>query len=179
MPYNTDEAELDHLFSSINGLLFIGGGANPSDASRYMFNLAVQANKNGDYFPVWGTCLGTSPLILLLCRVYRAAVAADFINRYLSGFQWISMFVGGEAILTGPFDSDNYSIPVNFTAGAKGSRMMTAVGDSIYDFMETEPITFNAHHDGVSVSDFEASSASTAFFNLLATNYDRGGKYGV
>ncbi len=89
------------------------------------------------------------------------------------------MFLGGEAILTGPFDSDNYSIPVNFTASAKASRMMTAVGDSVYNFMENEPITFNAHHYGVSVSDFEASSASTAFFNLLATNYDRVGKYVV
>ncbi len=83
MPYNTDEAELDHLFSSINGLLFIGGGANPSDASRYMFNLALEANKNGDYFPVWGTCLGIFHFKYFAVFNYRTVVAVDFICRYL------------------------------------------------------------------------------------------------
>ena len=29
-----------------------------------MINLAIVANNNGDYFPVWGTCLGFESLAL-------------------------------------------------------------------------------------------------------------------
>ena len=29
-----------------------------------MINLAIEANNNGDYFPVWGTCLGFESLAL-------------------------------------------------------------------------------------------------------------------
>ena len=31
-----------------------------------MVNLAKEANDNGDYFPVWGTCLGFEALTLAL-----------------------------------------------------------------------------------------------------------------
>ena len=37
-----------------------------------MINLAIEANNNGDYFPVWGTCLGFESLALSIskCTVY-------------------------------------------------------------------------------------------------------------
>ena len=28
------------------------------EVGRLLYQLAVEANENGDYFPVWGTCLG-------------------------------------------------------------------------------------------------------------------------
>ena len=33
-----------------------------------MLNLAITANKNGDYFPIWGTCLGLEVMIMALTK---------------------------------------------------------------------------------------------------------------
>jgi gamma-glutamyl hydrolase len=61
------EAQYDEVFSQINGLLLPGGGAEPSEGMKYLFAKAVKANKEGDYFPVWGTCLGFQ----LITMMYR------------------------------------------------------------------------------------------------------------
>ena len=62
----------------------------PSNTAKYMYQRAVEANDAGDYFPIWGTCLG---------------------------FQWLLMLTShNDNILDGDFDSDNYTIPLNFTS---------------------------------------------------------------
>jgi hypothetical protein len=49
-------AKLDHL----NGVLYCGGGAEGAyvDFGKAIFDKAKKMNDNGQYFPVWGTCLG-------------------------------------------------------------------------------------------------------------------------
>jgi len=59
---------LSYLFYHLNGILFTGGSTGLNDQNgnlspfglqgQYLMNLAIQANQLGDYFPVWGTCLG-------------------------------------------------------------------------------------------------------------------------
>ncbi len=58
--YDGPLSTLTTQFSQINGILYPGGGAdleNPNDpfviAAKHMFDLAIQANHNGDYFPLW------------------------------------------------------------------------------------------------------------------------------
>jgi gamma-glutamyl hydrolase len=57
VPYNAAADVLDNLFSSLNGILFTGGGLNLApnityfQTSLYLWNLAKAANDNGDYFP--------------------------------------------------------------------------------------------------------------------------------
>jgi len=64
IPYNASQEELSYFFSSVNGLLMPGGMQTLNetitffDSSLYLFNLALKANANGDYFPIWGTCMG-------------------------------------------------------------------------------------------------------------------------
>lgn len=75
--YDQDFDSLKKQFLQINGLLFPGGGsnlfideskmegfANVTLASKYLIELAIEANKNGDYFPVWGTCLGLEMIVM-------------------------------------------------------------------------------------------------------------------
>ena len=31
-----------------------------------MLNLAIESNKKGDYFPIWGTCLGLEVMLMAL-----------------------------------------------------------------------------------------------------------------
>ncbi|KAI2662278.1 Gamma-glutamyl hydrolase [Labeo rohita] len=51
-------------------VLFPGGGVSLessgySKAAGIFYRLALEANSNGDYFPIWGTCLGFELLTLL------------------------------------------------------------------------------------------------------------------
>ncbi|XP_075936775.1 gamma-glutamyl hydrolase isoform X2 [Anarhichas minor] len=62
--------EYKKLFNSINGILYPGGSASITSsgyqrAAKLFYELAIEANKRGDYFPVWGTCLGYEELTVL------------------------------------------------------------------------------------------------------------------
>ncbi|XP_074478292.1 apolipoprotein D-like isoform X2 [Sebastes fasciatus] len=58
------------LFNSINGILYPGGNVNITSSgyqrsAKIFYDLAIEANKRGDYFPLWGTCLGYEQLTVL------------------------------------------------------------------------------------------------------------------
>ncbi|XP_011409161.2 PREDICTED: gamma-glutamyl hydrolase A-like [Amphimedon queenslandica] len=92
---NITQDELKDLFGSINGVLFPGGGSSLVESAylevaKTIFELAKQANDEGDYFPLWGTCLG---------------------------FQLLCVLQSGTNHILSSFDSEDYSIPLNFTDG--------------------------------------------------------------
>ncbi|KAL1245290.1 Gamma-glutamyl hydrolase [Trichinella spiralis] len=58
-----------NLFNQINGLFVPGGSVAPFEADVYKIlklytRWAIRSNDNGDYFPIWGTCLGFEMLLL-------------------------------------------------------------------------------------------------------------------
>ena len=63
-------------FRAINGLLIPGGGAalKPGhlffDTVTRLFNLAVQANDRGSYFPILAVCLGLEALVTIVSQNY-------------------------------------------------------------------------------------------------------------
>ena len=50
--YYAKSEELDHLFDSLSGFLFVGGGAEYPASAQYIFDKTVTANDNGDFMPV-------------------------------------------------------------------------------------------------------------------------------
>ena len=62
--------EITDIVGQVNGVLFTGGAgdmwkdkstdlfANYSDIGCMIFDQVIQANDNGRYLPLWGTCLG-------------------------------------------------------------------------------------------------------------------------
>lgn len=50
--YYAEKEELDHLFDSLSGFLFVGGGAVYPASAQYIFDKTVAANDNGDFMPV-------------------------------------------------------------------------------------------------------------------------------
>ncbi|KAI5645421.1 peptidase c26 domain-containing protein [Phthorimaea operculella] len=66
-----DRSYYEDLLSKLNGVLFPGGATyfNQSngyaDAGQHIYEIAKQLNDAGDYFPVFGTCLGFELLIIL------------------------------------------------------------------------------------------------------------------
>ncbi len=48
---------LDKL-SKVNAILFPGGDGDYLEYGRFIFEKAITMNDQGNYFPVWGTCMG-------------------------------------------------------------------------------------------------------------------------
>jgi gamma-glutamyl hydrolase len=153
--YTISAQEAQELFSSINGLLLPGGGVDFGTQHQYwntlslFYKLAVQANQQGDYFPVWGTCMGFQELCLLQSQ------DMDLLTSY---------------------DSENLTLPLDFTALAATSRLFGNASKDIVNTLGTQPVTMNNHQYGVSPSDWNANKYLTSFFNVLSTNVDRAGK---
>lgn len=151
---NSTEDQVKELFHSINGVLFPGGDSSLSgskylDVAKIIFKLAKEANDNGDYFPLWGTCLGFQ----LLCVLQT----------------------GTDKVLT-DFDSENYSIPLNLTDSAHKSRLFSMYSSEEMMWLAEESLTMNNHHVGISPQLFASTSSLQSFYSILSTNFDRKGK---
>mmetsp|Transcript_19062 Transcript_19062/g.37415 ORF Transcript_19062/g.37415 Transcript_19062/m.37415 type:complete len:344 (-) Transcript_19062:1794-2825(-) len=157
--YTSSEKELRRIFESVNGLFFPGGSAYLShghpyfDASEKLFHWALEANANGQVYPIWGTCLGFEQLAVLASGSNATVLDAS-----------------------GIFDSEDYSAPVTLTANAEDSELVGTMPARLRDAMIAEDITFNAHGQGVSPDVFAGNPALSGFFTNLATYVDKKGK---
>ncbi|XP_053104515.1 gamma-glutamyl hydrolase [Hemicordylus capensis] len=148
---NHSDHEYDKIFHSINGILYPGGGVSLktsefSRVAKIFYNKAIEAYERGDYFPVWGTCLG---------------------------HQLLSYLTSGEDLLTWT-NTDGFSFPLNFTEGAKGSRMFQDFPDSLLQSLATEPLTSNFHFWSLSVQNFTNNEKLHKFYKILTTNVHAG-----
>jgi len=151
--YNQTTAQLQALLGSLDGVLFPGGGAPFSgvywNAAQTIWNYTLWANSHNDYFPLWGTC---------------------------QGFEQISVLASQDSsILSYPYDSENYSIPLNFTSAASSSKLFGAAGKTIMNILTSEAVTMNNHQYGVAPAKFAANPYLPKMFNVLSTNVDRKG----
>eukprot|EP00003_Mantamonas_plastica_P024915 TRINITY_DN4762_c0_g1_i1.p1 TRINITY_DN4762_c0_g1~~TRINITY_DN4762_c0_g1_i1.p1 ORF type:complete len:378 (+),score=134.15 TRINITY_DN4762_c0_g1_i1:129-1136(+) len=155
LKYDESPEVLTDLFSKINGVLFPGGGADLSANSTFrntatlLYNLAIEANKNGQHFPIWGTCLG---------------------------FQTLNVITANNISVLSGFDSENITLPLDFTSDPSKSRMFGFAGQEIVKILGSQPVTMNNHHSGVTPERFNSDPHLSSFFNLLSTNKDREGK---
>nr|XP_005893017.1 PREDICTED: gamma-glutamyl hydrolase [Bos mutus] len=143
--------EYEKLFKSINGVLFPGGSVNLmrsgyARVAKMFYNLSIKSFGEGDYFPVWGTCLGFEELIYL---------------------------VSGESLLT-LTDTVGIKLPLNFSRGTLQSRMFQnfpAPADLLLS-LAVEPLTAHFHKWSLSVMNFTKNEKLKAFFSILTTNTD-------
>uniref|UniRef100_A0A8C0WZ17 folate gamma-glutamyl hydrolase n=1 Tax=Castor canadensis TaxID=51338 RepID=A0A8C0WZ17_CASCN len=141
--------EYEEMFKSINGILFPGGSADLvlsdyAHAARIFYNLSMQSFDEGDYFPVWGTCLG---------------------------FQELSYLISEERLLT-LTNTTSVPLPLKFTGGALRSRMFQNFPTDLLLSLATEPLTANFHKWSLSVKNFTMNDKLMNFFNVLTTNTD-------
>ncbi|XP_035944825.1 gamma-glutamyl hydrolase isoform X2 [Halichoerus grypus] len=148
-PDLTDE-EYEKLFQSINGILFPGGSADLKKsgyalAAKKFYDLAKQSFDDGDYFPVWGTCLGFEELSYLIS--------------------------GGKSLLT-LTHTNGIAMLLNFTKDASQSRMFQNFPVDLLKSLSTEPLTANFHKWSLSMMNFTMNEKLKKFFNVLTTNTD-------
>ena len=147
------EEEVEKLLLSINGVLFPGGDVNVTSSDyaktgRKIFNFAKKLNDNGDYFPLWGTCLG---------------------------FQFLSFLVSGTDQVLSQTDSQNLSLPLNFSSDYLNSTMFRDIAKDLANFLGSAATTFNAHDWSVTTTSFAQNEKLKDFFSILSTNRDRNG----
>ncbi|XP_059110034.1 gamma-glutamyl hydrolase [Peromyscus eremicus] len=151
VPIRLDLTHIEYaeLFKSLNGVLFPGGSADimHSDyfhVAKMFYSKAIESYDGGDYFPVWGTCLGFEQLVFL---------------------------VSGQKLLT---RTKTYSVPLplNFTTDALQSRMFRNFPAELLVSLALEPLTANFHNWSLSVKNFTENYKLKKFFNILTTNTD-------
>ena len=147
------EDEILKLFKSINGVLFPGGGVNLNtsgyaEIGKRIIDLAKIAYDEGDYFPIWGSCLG---------------------------FEFLSTLISGDINILSQTDSENLPLPLDFSQNYRNSKMFANIEDTLAQFLSTNPTTMNNHKYSLLSSKFEANPKLKSFFRLLSTNKDRNG----
>uniref|UniRef100_A0A3Q3R4I2 folate gamma-glutamyl hydrolase n=2 Tax=Monopterus albus TaxID=43700 RepID=A0A3Q3R4I2_MONAL len=149
-------AEYENIFSKINGLLFIGGSADLETSefarvAKIFYRLALTANDAGDFFPIWGTCMG---------------------------LQLLTALVAGENLLANT-SAENIALPLNLTTEANSSKMFEGFPDELMKALTQEPLTGNFHHFGVTVETFQENEKLKNFFSVLSTNVAENGAHFV
>ena len=156
--YDSSAEELTALFNSINGLLLPGGGADLSNTTRirrsgqHLYKLAIAANEAGDAFPIWGTCMG---------------------------FQFLSLLTSGkDSILCHDcYNSMGVPLPLEFVEpAASQSSLFGGMDATLKQWLATQKLTANSHHDGIKPATFDSDARLKAFYNVLSTNVDSQGR---
>lgn len=146
---NLTETDYRNIFFSINGLLLPGGNVDLetsqfSRASRIFYDLALRANKAGDFFPIWGTC---------------------------QGLQQLSVLTADQNLLTDT-DTEAVALPLNLTPAAESSRLFRNFPKDLMQNLAEENITSNFHRWSLSVQNFSQSALLKRFYKVLSTNSD-------
>lgn len=146
---NQTEEEYKALFNSINGILYPGGGVSIVSsgyerAAKIFYELAIEANDKGDYFPVWGTCLG---------------------------FEQLTYLTSGKLLLSSTNTSD-VALPLNFTSEVKDSRLFKGFPDDLMKDLASQPLTENSHKWSLAVTTYNTNEKLKKFYKVLSTNTD-------
>ncbi|XP_063768491.1 gamma-glutamyl hydrolase-like isoform X2 [Eleginops maclovinus] len=146
---NQTAEQYARLFNSINGVLFPGGSASITSSgyqrsAKIFYELAIEANKRGDYFPVWGTCLG---------------------------YEQLTVLTSGDKLLSRT-NTSGVPLPMHFTKEAKQSRMFKSFPAELMEDLASEPLTEHSHKWSVSVLTHNTNNDLKNFYKVLSTNTD-------
>ncbi|XP_030205154.1 gamma-glutamyl hydrolase [Gadus morhua] len=137
------------LFNSLNGVIFPGGASNLitsgyARSAKIFYQLALEANTRGDYFPIWGTCLG---------------------------FEELTYLTSGRLLLS-LTNTRGIPLPMVFTNDPRQSRMFGGFPPDLLDDMAAEPISAHVHKWSVTSDVFENSTELNMFYRVLSVNSD-------
>jgi len=138
------------IFNLTNGLLLPGGsqGILPdeiyTEEGKLLWDLAKEANDNGDYYPIWGTCLGFEELSVLE--------------------------TGNGGVISLDVEARNIALPLDLAPAATTSRLFGSMDESLVDALSKQNITFNSHSHGLLLSEYDNNAELNSFFQVLTTN---------
>lgn len=150
--YNEPEDMLHRKFSAINGILFPGGSASLQGGPFYetaekLFKMALEENDKGEYFPVFGTCLG---------------------------FELLSVIISQDHDVLERFSAKAQPAPLYFTNDrSKQRNMFKWFPARVLEKLSTECLAMENHQFGISPQKMAANGALSSFFRVLTTSPDK------
>ncbi|XP_062541132.1 gamma-glutamyl hydrolase-like isoform X1 [Armigeres subalbatus] len=150
---NKSREYYENILPNLNGVLLPGGATwfNQSngyaDAGRHIYDVAVELNVQGGYFPLWGTCLGFELL------TYLAANGEEH-REHCS--------------------SNNQALPLDFKPDFRKSRMFADTPDEIIEILASEDVTANFHQYCITEQNLTALGLDEEW-RVMSTNMDWNG----
>ena len=157
IPYNS--TDLKKYFKSIDGLYFPSGGAFAGTQIEYynccktLFYMAMKENDRGNYFPIWGCCMGFQQMIII-------ADGNDNVDNLLTKFN----------------SFDNLLCKIKFTSDAEHSRIIKGIDTNITKKLTRKKSSLNNHKLGISLRKFKDNKKLMEFFKIIGTSRDRNNK---
>jgi len=145
-----DEDYYKELFKHLNGLLLPGGSAPLTGNGGYaqvgelFFQLAKEANDEGDIFPLWGTC---------------------------NGFELLTVLSSKDKSRLTDCDSQDQAVPLNFLDQWQHSSLFSSAPPDVIREITEEKITINFHNHCLTPTNFTKYGLDS-FWNALSINYD-------
>ena len=142
----TDEETLNKL-KHLDGVLFPGGSGDDyyKGKARYIWDRAIEFNDNGQFFPLWGTCLGFE---------YMGIFAAD----------------EGDDVLSS-LTSENVSLKVKFEVDPTFTKMFDGAGEDAKIYEEKD-FAVNMHTYGIAPEKFKTDEGLSKMFTMTSTSHD-------
>lgn len=139
-----DSVTADKL-NQVNGVLFPGGGGDYLDKGDYIYKHLISENDAGNFYPLWGTCLGHENLAKL------AAINGSPLTK---------------------LESNEQSLTLDFLVkDPKADTVMFGALDNP-DYFSQEAMTFNHHTYGVALSAFTDDKGLGGMFTPTSTSTD-------
>ena len=150
---NQNEKYYRNLVKNLNGVVFPGGGqylnsSSYADSGKIIFEIAKEINENGDYFPVWGTCLGMELMMVLESQ-------NSILTRYSAHDQ------------ASPLEFDH-----KLKSLRKQGRLFQHLNKQLYHDFKKKNITINYHSWCLTRDRFQKSVLNNKY-KILAVNHDR------
>lgn len=148
-----DESYYEDIISKVNGVLWPGGSTyfnvsnGYAEAGAIIYKIATRLNKGGDYFPIWGTCLG---------------------------FELLTYVAAGGTEHRTDCSSSKQSLPLEFLPGYASSRMFKRAPDTIIEILSKYDVTSNFHQYCVTRDDLKKVHLSSEF-RVMTVNHDWNG----
>lgn len=131
--------------SKVNGVIFPGGDADYYELAGFILDYIKKENQNGNYYPLWGICLGFE---------YVNQLESDQPDKVL-----------------GDFVLHNVSLPLEFPCREclkTDSMLYHGISEQELKALETEGMTFNSHSWSTSPDFFEADESLNSFWQPTA-----------
>ena len=116
-------------------------------AGKKMFDMALKANDNGDYWPIWGTCLGFELLAFLAINETHSLTRCSSMQQPL---------------------------PLDVTSKFSQSKVGRDIPSDVFTTLTTKESTINFHNWCLSPTNFSYFEMDK-FWDVLATNKDYNG----
>lgn len=150
---------LNKYVKRVHGIYLPSGtiGSKPQPEYYYavkkLMKLAKRENDLGNYFPVWGVCMGFQQMI----------IAQDGRDKYKDFLQKFKAY-------------DDLYLPLELMEEGKNARIFSLYSKDQINNMEIKNVSLHNHMMGISPSVFKRNKNLSKFYKIVNISYDRENK---